>query len=147
MRHPPSLMTNLHKRHFHLRNPTTSSSLLSLHTKTQHKHPLRIRNFSIAFPRLQTQQPRASDKSNPSKPTGQPSHGPDLGQPSFSFLRDASPLVRWTVIVAISIIGTAETYTYGKWGWGKWKRWRDGQVEKREGVENEDGRKTGVESV
>lgn len=62
----------------------------------------------------------------PSSPnsTAKPNPGSDLGGTTSDFLKifnEASPAVRWTLIVALSILGTAETITYGRWGWSKLK--------------------------
>ena len=142
MRHLSRVTTNLHGQPLSFLPLTTSCRplLLQLSLKLPPKpasKPFSTTPFTLdqtqqqSLKSQQSQQPHRHPKVEPAKPTGRqggPSHGPDLGNPSFSFLREASPLVRWTVIVAVSVIGTAETYTYGRWGWGKWRAWRDGDA-------------------
>ena len=160
MRHQPHLTTNLYRHPVSLFYRITSSRSLfvkpsaAFPAKPAHKFfsttPLPLHQTQQQAPKSQQsqqpQQPPHPQKfsepthPNPAPHSSGPSHGPDLGQPSFSFLREASPLVRWTVIVAISVIGTAETYAYGQWGWRKWKEWSKGKVEEgqqREGVGGE----------
>jgi hypothetical protein len=52
----------------------------------------------------------------------QPSTNPNPGElPSFS-MRDlgASPTVKFVVYTVLGVMGTLETYAYGKWAWYKW---------------------------
>jgi hypothetical protein len=48
---------------------------------------------------------------------------PSLGAASFKDL-GATRTVKIVVIIAISIMATAETFTYGLWGWRKYQSWR-----------------------
>lgn len=154
MRHLPSLTANLHRQSLGLIHLITFSRSLFVKSSAAFPPKPASKSFSTtpfaldqiqqqSLKSQQSQQPHRQTKSDSANSTDQrsgPSHGPDLGNPSFSFLREASPLVRWTVIIAVSVIGTAETYTYGRWGWGKWKEWRKGNVEdgqQRQGVGGE----------
>ena len=52
---------------------------------------------------------KASSKTNPGE------------LPKFSLLDlGASPTVKFVVYLSLGIIGTLETYAYGKWAWHKW---------------------------
>ena len=151
MRHLSLLTTNLHGQPLSFLPLTTPCRPLLLQISPTLPPKPASKPFSTTLLTLdqtqqqplksqQSQQPHRQTKNISANPTGQrsgPSHGPDLGNPSFSFLKDASPLVRWTVIIAVSVIGTAETYTYGRWGWGKWRAWRDEKVSE-EATEDED---------
>lgn len=45
----------------------------------------------------------------------------------------ASPTVKFVVYTALGIMGTLETYAYGKWAWYKWGPKPEGADQPQEG--------------
>ncbi|CAG8953086.1 hypothetical protein HYFRA_00003281 [Hymenoscyphus fraxineus] len=105
-----------------------NSSRMLLPTKPQSLTTLSslISSTSSSTIRLSHQKRNLSSKSRiPEQPN--PKQNPELPTASFSeIFKNASKMTRMVLLGGLVLLATAESVTWGVWGWRRWNVWRAG---------------------